>query len=98
MTSSATDVHIVRDLHADATYVFTPACLAAVQPDVATPEARCAALSHPPRLACSFAADACTCVGHVGPEPSDDTVPYTAVDTHLSLGGELMSASYCVME
>lgn len=98
MTFTATEVHIVRDLYADATYVLTPACLAVVEPDAATPEARCAALSNPPRLACSFAADACTCVGHTGPEPSDDTVPYTAVDAHLSLGGELMSATYCVKD
>jgi hypothetical protein len=99
MTFTATDVHVVRDLYADATYVFTPACLAAVKPDVATPEARCAALANPPKLACSFAADACTCVGHVGPEPSDDTVPYTASGTQLTIGDvEPMGASYCVQD
>jgi hypothetical protein len=48
--------------YADATYVLTPAFLAAAEPEVAAPEARCAALANPSRLACSFAADACTCV------------------------------------
>ena len=93
---TAAQVHIVRELYVNPTYVFTPACLAAVKPDEATPEARCAAIANPPKLACSYAADACTCTAHVGPEPSDDTVTYAAADAHLALGGELSSATYCV--
>jgi hypothetical protein len=99
MTFTATDVHVVRDLYADATYVFTPECLAAVKPGV-TPESACTLMSNPSRgLACSFADGACTCAGRAGPEPSDDTVPYTVTGANLVLGDEEpMAATYCVAD
>jgi hypothetical protein len=96
VTFSATDFHLVRTVFAEVTYVFTPDCLAAVQPSESTPQARCAAISKPGKLACAYAANGCTCMGRVGPENVDETLPYTTAGSRLSIAAGERTASYCV--
>jgi hypothetical protein len=95
VTFTAADLHVVRTAFIEATYVFSPGCLAAVQPGESTPQARCAALSRPGKLACAYAASACTCVSRLGPETVDDTVAYTTGGGRLSIAGGQQTASYC---
>ena len=87
------NVHVVRKLTAETTYVFTDACLAAVREE-ATPEERCAGLDRPPALSCTYAAGACTCLGSVEDEPIDATVPYTVTGNDLAF--DEFTATYCV--
>jgi hypothetical protein len=96
MTFTATDLHLVRTVFIEATYVFSPECLAAVEPRESTPQARCVAVSKPGKLACAYGASSCTCVSRVGPENIDDMLPYTTSGSRLSIAGGEQTASYCV--
>jgi hypothetical protein len=93
LTFDGANVHVVRTLTAETTYVFSDDCLAAVRTE-ATPEERCAGLDRPPALACSYAAGACTCLGSVEDEPIDATVAYTVTGNDLAF--DEFTATYCV--
>jgi hypothetical protein len=93
LTFDGANVHVVRTLTAETTYVFTDDCLAAVRTET-TPEDRCAGLDRPDVLACTYATGACTCVGSVEDEPIDATVPYTVTGNDLAF--DELTATYCV--
>lgn len=83
-----TDVQVGGEV----TYGFTDACLAAVDPAAATPQAACDGM--PAQLTCAYTTGLCSCSGTISPQALADSAPYETVDaTTIRYDG--VTAAYC---